>query len=76
MMLSGAERKYRDHSRAIASVLEYAHEGDQIRFKDTRGKKRKLDVILKDEKGLVVETIQRRVHSQRHEVTPDARCGR
>jgi pyruvate kinase len=38
--------------------IEYAHEGDQIRFKDTRGKKRKLDVILKDEKGLVVETLK------------------
>jgi pyruvate kinase len=35
--------------------IEYAHEGDQIRFKDTRGKKRKLNVVLKDEKGLVVE---------------------
>jgi pyruvate kinase len=36
--------------------IEYAHEGDQIRFKDTRGKKRKLNVVLKDERGLVVET--------------------
>jgi len=35
--------------------IEYANEGDQIRFKDTRGKKRKLNVVLKDEKGLVVE---------------------
>jgi pyruvate kinase len=38
--------------------IEYAHEGDQIRYKDTRGKKRKLDVVMKDEKGLVVETIK------------------
>jgi pyruvate kinase len=38
--------------------IEYAHEGDQIRFKDTRGKKRKLNVVLKDEKGLVVETYK------------------
>jgi len=38
--------------------IEYAHEGDQIRFKDTRGKKRKLSVVLKDEKGLVVETYK------------------
>jgi pyruvate kinase len=38
--------------------IEYAHEGDQIRFKDTRGKKRKLDVVMKDEKGLVVETVK------------------
>jgi len=41
-----------------SECIEYAHEGDQIRFKDTRGKKRKLDVILKDEKGLVVETYK------------------
>ena len=38
--------------------IEYANEGDQIRFKDTRGKKRKFTVILKDEKGLVVETYK------------------
>lgn len=38
--------------------IEFAHVGDQIRFKDTRGKKRKLDVVMKDEKGLVVETIK------------------
>jgi len=41
-----------------SECIEYAHEGDQIRFKDTRGKKRRLDVILKDEKGLVVETYK------------------
>ncbi|NIA26896.1 MAG: hypothetical protein GWP02_02490 [Desulfobulbaceae bacterium] len=41
-----------------SECIEYAHEGDQIRFKDTRGKKRKLNVILKDEKGLVVETYK------------------
>jgi pyruvate kinase len=38
--------------------IEYAHEGDQIRFKHTRGKKRKFDVVMKDEKGLVVEAIK------------------
>ncbi len=38
--------------------IEYAHEGDEIRFKDTRGKKRRLDVIQKDDKGLVLETFQ------------------
>jgi len=35
--------------------VEYAHPGDVIRFKDTRGKKRRLAVVDKDEKGLVVE---------------------
>jgi pyruvate kinase len=35
--------------------IEYAHEGDQIRFKDTRGKKRTFKVVSKDEKGLVLE---------------------
>jgi pyruvate kinase len=38
--------------------IEYAHEGDEIRFKDTRGKKRRLNVIQKDDKGLVIETFQ------------------
>jgi pyruvate kinase len=38
--------------------IEYAHVGDEIRFKDTRGKKRRLSVILKDDKGLVVETYK------------------
>lgn len=38
--------------------IEYAHIGDEIRFKDTRGKKRRLIVIQKDEKGLVVETYK------------------
>jgi len=35
--------------------IEYAHVGDDIRFKDTRGKKRRLKVIRKDDKGLVLE---------------------
>jgi pyruvate kinase len=35
--------------------IEYAHPGDEIRFKDTRGKKRRLSVVDKDDKGLVVE---------------------
>jgi pyruvate kinase len=38
--------------------IEYASEGDEIRFRDTRGKKRKLVVIQKDDKGLVVETYK------------------
>ncbi len=35
--------------------IEFAHKGDEIRFKDTRGKKRTFKVITKDEKGLVLE---------------------
>ena len=38
--------------------IEYAHVGDEIRFKDTRGKKRRLAVIQKDDKGLVLETYK------------------
>lgn len=35
--------------------FEYAHVGDEIRFKDTRGKKRKFKVVGKDENGCVLE---------------------
>jgi pyruvate kinase len=35
--------------------IELAHKGDEIRFKDTRGKKREFTVVDKDEKGLVLE---------------------
>jgi pyruvate kinase len=35
--------------------IKYAHKGDEIRCKDTRGKKRIFKVISKDDKGLVVE---------------------
>jgi len=38
--------------------IEFANEGDEIRFKDTRGKKRKLKVVQKDDKGLVLETAK------------------
>jgi pyruvate kinase len=38
--------------------IEYAHVGDEIRLKDTRGKKRRLAVIQKDDKGLVLETYK------------------
>ena len=38
--------------------IELAHEGDEIRFKDTRGKKRQFTVVHKDTKGLVVETYK------------------
>ncbi len=38
-----------------AECVEYAHVGDVIRFKDTRGKKRRFTVVAKDDKGLVAE---------------------
>ena len=38
--------------------IELAQEGDEIRFKDTRGKKRRLNVAVKDDKGLVLEAFQ------------------
>ena len=38
--------------------IDYASEGDQIRFRDTRGKKRRLTITIKDDKGLVLESYQ------------------
>lgn len=38
--------------------VEYAEPGDEIRFKDTRGKKRRLTVVSKDEKGLLLDTFK------------------
>ncbi len=38
--------------------IEYAHVGDDIRCKDTRGKKRRFRIIKKDDKGLVLETFK------------------
>ncbi|MDH3757397.1 MAG: pyruvate kinase [Gammaproteobacteria bacterium] len=35
--------------------IELAEIGDLLRFKDTRGRRRKLEVVLKDNKGLVLE---------------------
>jgi len=35
--------------------IEQAHVGDEIRFRDTRRKKRRFEVIEKDDKGLVLE---------------------
>ncbi len=35
--------------------VDYAEVGDDIHFKDTRGKKRRLKVVSKDAKGLVLE---------------------
>ena len=37
---------------------ELARVGDEIRFRDTRGKKRRLLVAEKDEKGIVLESFQ------------------
>jgi len=38
--------------------IEYALVGDSIQFKDSRGKKRSLKVIRKDDKGLVLEIFK------------------
>jgi pyruvate kinase len=38
--------------------IEYALVGDDIRFRDSRGKKRRLKVIQKDDKGLVLEIFK------------------
>ena len=40
------------------ACIEFAQEGDEIRFRDTRGKKRRLAVATKDDKGLVLESFQ------------------
>ncbi len=37
-------------------LIEYAQEGDEVRFRDTRGKKRRLVVAVKDDKGIVLES--------------------
>jgi pyruvate kinase len=38
--------------------IDLAREGDEIRFRDTRGKKRRLPVAEKDDKGIVLEAFQ------------------
>lgn len=38
--------------------VELARPGDEIRFRDTRGKKRSLEVTEKDPKGLIVESYR------------------
>jgi pyruvate kinase len=38
--------------------IDYARVGDEVRLKDTRGKKRTLHVADKDEKGIVLESFQ------------------
>ena len=37
---------------------EFARVGDEVRFRDTRGKKRRLLVTEKDEKGIVLESFE------------------
>jgi len=41
-----------------AEFIEYAQEGDEVRFKDTRGKKRRMRVDVKDDKGIVLESFK------------------
>lgn len=38
--------------------IDQATEGDEVNFKDTRGKKRRLTVVQKDSKGLILETYK------------------
>jgi pyruvate kinase len=38
--------------------VDFAEPGDEVHFKDTRGKKRRLTVVEKDEKGLLLDTYQ------------------
>lgn len=38
--------------------IDYASVGDAVRFRDTRGKKRTLEIVQKDSRGLVVETFK------------------
>jgi pyruvate kinase len=40
-------------------LIEAAEVGDSIRFRDTRGRKRRLGVVRKDNKGIVVESHKR-----------------
>ena len=41
--------------RVPRACIEYAQAGDELRFRDTRGKKRVLNVVEKDDRGLVLE---------------------
>jgi pyruvate kinase len=38
--------------------IEYAQTGDEIRLRDTRGKKRRFPVVEKDDRGIVVESFK------------------
>ena len=39
-----------------AECIDYAQVGDEFRFRDTRGKKRVLHIVEKDDRGLVLES--------------------
>jgi pyruvate kinase len=41
-----------------ADCIDFARVGDEIRLRDTRGKKRCLPVVEKDDKGMVLESVQ------------------
>ena len=41
------------------NCIDYAEPGDELRFRDTRGRKRKFIVVKKDENGLIVESHKR-----------------
>lgn len=38
--------------------VEFAEPGDEVRIRDTRGKKRRLSVVEKDDRGLILEAYQ------------------
>ena len=48
-------------------LIEYAQEGDEIRFRDTRGKKRRMRVAMKDDKGIGARVVQGRLYRDRLE---------
>ncbi len=41
-----------------AECIDLARPGDEVRFRDTRGKKRRLRVVETDDKGIVLEAFQ------------------
>ena len=38
--------------------VDYARVGDEVRLRDTRGKKRRFPVVEKDDRGIVLESVQ------------------
>ena len=55
--------------------VEAAQAGDEIRFKDTRGKGRRLAIVAKDEQGLVLETYKGCYIGTGMELTLHSRAG-
>jgi pyruvate kinase len=41
------------------TLIDFAEPGDTLRFRDTRGRARQLKIVVKDEKGLIVEAHKR-----------------